>query len=192
VLLGGWAPGGTANPTAAGALPHYPGQKVAVAYAPDATGRNALAGFLATDHGLHIVLRTVASGPTADSTAVRAAKTARAQVLVAFTTPGPATSGLASAMAESHWHIPLIAGASGVGQGLPDGTITDGFLPSTASLPKSPASTWITLFNQIRTRYLRGSSLSAAIISGMAAAYQLAATLFRVGPPSPDKACSSP
>jgi branched-chain amino acid transport system substrate-binding protein len=160
---------------------HYPGQKVAIEYAPDTTGRDTLAGFLATARGVRIVARTTVAGPSADGAAVAAAKSARAQVFVTFTTPGPATSGLASAMAASHWHVPLIADASGLGQGLPDGTITDGFLPSTASPPNSPAGTWITLFNQIRNRYLRDTPLSPALISGMAAAYQLAATLFRAG-----------
>ena len=45
----------------------------------------------------------------------------------------------------------------------------------------SAAWTWITLFTRIRARDLRGTPLSPAMISGMAAAYQMTAALFRAG-----------
>jgi ABC-type branched-subunit amino acid transport system substrate-binding protein len=161
---------------------HDPGQKVAIAYSPDTADRSELQGFTTATPDLKVVARTPVRGTSDDTAAVGAAKSARAQALVAFTTPGTTTARLATAMTARHWHAPLVAAGSGTGSGLPEGAVTDGFLPSTAAPARSAARTWITLFSKIKTRYLHNQPLTPALISGMAAAYQMTAAMFRAGP----------
>ncbi len=161
---------------------HFKGQKVAVAFAPDLTGKAEMTGFKAAAHGVAIVARTaVASGANA-AAAVSAARSAHAQVLVAFTSPGATTTALSAAITAAHLQIPLVAAGSGLGLGLPDGAITDGFLPSQAAPANSPAGSWVTLFGKIQARYLHGTPLSPSLVEGMASAYEMAAAMFRAGP----------
>ena len=112
---------------------HDPGQKVAIAYAPDTAGRSELQGFATAAPDVKVVARTPVRGTSDDAAAVGAAKSAGAQALLAFTTPGATTARLATAMTARHWRVPLVAAGSGPGSGLPEGAVTDGFLPSTAA-----------------------------------------------------------
>ena len=85
-------------------------------------------------------------------------------------------------MAASHLHLPVVASDSGIASGLPDGTITDSFLPSPGAPAKSAAASWIALFRRIRARFLRSEPMSADLIDGMSQAYEMASALFRAGP----------
>lgn len=153
----------------------YAGQRVAVLYRPDAAGRNGLAGFEAAARGVRIAAKAAVAGPASVAAGVRAATAAGARVLAAFTSPA-VTRRLAGTA-----RVPLVAAGSGLAAGLPDGVITDGFLPSAGAPAKSPAGSWVTLFRQVRTRYLPALPLSPAVMDGMAAAYEMAAAMFRAG-----------
>jgi len=124
------------------------------------------------------------ASPSGAAAGVAAAKAAGARLVVAFTSPG-VVAALGTAMASARWRVPVVAAGSGLASGLPDGVMTDGFLPSAAapangSLGRS-AGAWIALFRKIRDRYLPHSPLSPALIDGMSCAYEMAATLFRAG-----------
>jgi len=156
---------------------HFTGMKVAVLFRPGRSGREAVAGFTAATRGVKVAARMVVARPSQAAAGVRAAKAAGARVLVAFTAPG-VTARLA---AEANG-VPLVAGGAGLADRLPDGVITDGFLPSAAAPAKSPAGSWVALFRRIRARYLPHSALSPEVIDGMASAYEMAAAMFRAGP----------
>ena len=78
--------------------------------------------------------------------------------------------------------MPKVAAGAGLAYRLPDGVITDGFLPSLAAPAKSAAGSWIALFRRIQARYLPHTALSPEVIDGMASAYEMAAAMFRAGP----------
>jgi len=93
--------------------------------------------------------------------------------MVVVLAPVSVVSAVRAAMA-ARLRVPLVAADSGLADGLPDGVITDSFLPSPGAPAKSAAASWIALFSRIRARYLRGEPLSPA-----------------VGPP-PLRSCSRP
>jgi len=154
---------------------HYAGEKIAVAYRPDAAGRNGLAGFVATARGVRVAAKVAVAGPAGAAAAVHAAKAVGVTVIVAFT-PARVTAKLAASV-----QVPLVTSGSGLAAGLPDGVITDGFLPSAGAPADSPAGSWVRLFRKIGARYLPGMPLNPAVIDGMASAYEMAAALFRAG-----------
>ncbi len=182
----GWATGEGREGKVLGAWAarRYQGARMAVAYEPDMAGRNGLAAFTAEARGVRVAARIALQGSSSARAAVAVAKAARARVLVAFTSPG-VVAALAKAMAAARWRVPLVVASSGLGSGLPDGVITDGFLPSTGMSASGPAgraaATWVALFRKIRDQYLPRSPLSPAVIGGMSAAYEFASALFRAG-----------
>jgi ABC-type branched-subunit amino acid transport system substrate-binding protein len=156
---------------------HYAGQKVGVLYGPGRAGRDGLAGFKAAAGGVRVAARVKVSGPSQAAAGVRAARAAGARVLVAFTGPGVTAKMTAAAGA-----LPMVAAGSGLADGLPDGVITDGFLPSAGAPARSRAGSWVALFRKIRDKYLPHAALSPAVIGGMASAYEMTAAMFRAGP----------
>lgn len=183
----GWAPGGLVEAKVLGAwaAQEYAGQKVAVAYAPGASGRTSLAAFATAAHGVRIAARISMASASAVADGVRAAKASGARVLVAFTPPDVVTAA-SQAMATQRWQVPLAAGASGLATGLPNGVITDGFLPTAGASAHGSlgpaAPTWVALFRKIRNKYLPHTPFSQAMIDGMSSAYEMAQALLRAGP----------
>ncbi len=78
---------------------HYAGEKIAVAYRPDAAGRNGLAGFVATARGVRVAAKVAVAGPAGAAAAVHAAKAVGVTVIGAFT-PARVTAKPAS---RSRW-----------------------------------------------------------------------------------------
>lgn len=77
----------------------------------------------------------------------------------------------------------MVAGAVESGSGtLPDGTMTDSYLPWAAMGGRSAGASWMALFRKVHDRYLPKVALSPAVVGGMAAAYELATAMFRAGP----------
>jgi hypothetical protein len=68
-------------------------------------------------------------------------------MLVAFTSPN-----VTAKLAATEKRLKLVAAEAGLAVGLPDGVITDGFLPSPAASSKSAAGSWVALFRKIRDR----------------------------------------
>ena len=159
---------------------HDRGDRAVVIYTADRQERAELAGFTAAASGIKLAATEPVAGVADAEVAVASAKKARAGLVVVLS-PADVTVAVAKAMTAAHLHAPLVAADSGIAAGLPDGTITDSFLPSPASPPKSAAASWMALFRKIRAKYLRGYPLSAALIDGMSQAYEMAAALFRAG-----------
>ena len=178
----GWSLGESREGAVLGAYvaQHYQGEKVAVVYAPDQAGDEGLAGFSGAARGVR-VLKMVVTSEASTGSAVSAARSAGARVVISFTSAAM-TARLASDMGAVKWHVPLVAAGSGLAAGLPDGVVTDGFLPSPGAAASSAAGSWIALFRRIRAKYLAAAPFSPALISGMASAYELASALFRSGP----------
>ncbi len=116
-------------------------------YKPGAAARDAVSGFTRAARGVRVAARVAVAGRSQAAAGVRAAKAVGARVLVAFTSPG-VVAGLAAG------NLPVVAAGSGLAAGLPDGVVTDGFLPSAAAPAKSPAGSWVALFGKVRLRYL--------------------------------------
>lgn len=154
--------------------------RVALLYAPDGPGRAELAAFQHTAKAKP-ALREAVAGPVAIRAAVQAAGRARPAVVVALA-PAAVSAQIAAAMRARKLRVPLVAAGSGLAIGLPDGVITDGFLPSPGAPAGSAAGSWITLFRTIRKEYLPQAPFSAELVDGMAAAYNMAAAMFRAGP----------
>ena len=155
----------------------FAGQRVVVFYSPDSVGRAGLAGFRAASRGVKLTARPAAS-PGGAASVVAAARAAGVKVVVTFTSP-LVTAAVKSAMAAKALRVPLVSAGSGLASSLPDGVITDGFLPS----PGAPATrSWITLFRRIRAVYLARQPFSPAMIDGMSSAFEMAAAMFRAGP----------
>lgn len=156
---------------------HFTGKKVAVLFRPSRSGRDAVAGFTAAAGGVKVAARVALAGPSQAAAGLRAAKAAGARVLVAFT-----SRGVTARLAAEAKGVPLVLAGAGLADRLPDGAITDGFLPSVAAPAKSAAGSWVALFRRIQARYLPHMALSPEVIDGMASAYEMAAAMFRTGP----------
>jgi ABC-type branched-subunit amino acid transport system substrate-binding protein len=156
---------------------HFTGKKVAVLFRPSRSGRNAVAGFMAAARGVKLAARIAVARSSQEAAGLQTAKAVHAQVLVAFTSPG-VTARLAAAAKG----LPLVAAGAGLHNQLPNGVITDGFLPSLAAPAKSAAGSWVALFRKIQALYLPHLALSPEIVDGMASAYEMAAAMFRAGP----------
>lgn len=184
----GWALGDVREAKVIGAwvAQHYAGQKVAVAYAPGSANSATLAAFATAAHGARIATRISIASASAAAAGVRAAKAAGARALVAFT-PSGVVAAASQAMTSQRWQVPLVAAAgAGLAFGLPDGVITDGFLPTTGASARGPLGpavpSWITLFRKIKDKYLPRTPLTPAVIDGMSSAYEMAEALLRAGP----------
>jgi branched-chain amino acid transport system substrate-binding protein len=161
---------------------HYAGQKVDVLYAPDGAGEEELAGFKSAARGVTVAARQPAASTSSAAAAVAAAKRAKAKVVIALTA-SDVTLAVNSAMTrKGGLSVPLVASSGGTASGLPNGVITDSFLPSVDASAKSAAGSWIALFRKVRDKYLHSESLSPSLIDGMAEAYEMAAAMFRAGP----------
>ena len=158
----------------------YSGQPTAVLYAPGAAGTAELHGFTGDSKARVVYRSAIASGNSA-STAVTASKSRGARLVVVLA-PAPVTTAVNDAMSAVHLRVPVLAASSGLGTGLPDGTITDGFLPSPGAQADSPSGSWIKLFRQIQHAYLPQAALSLQMIEGMSAAYDMASAMFAAGP----------
>ena len=158
----------------------FPGLPIAVLDGADAAERTLVAGFKATSKD-KAALDVEVTTPATAAAAVRQAKQARAKAVIVLAAPA-ITARVSVAMTSLGLRVPLIAADSGLAVGLPDGTVTDGYLPSLAAPAKSPAASWIALFRSIGKAYLPGRPLNAELIDGMASAYEMAAAMFQAGP----------
>lgn len=162
------------------AASHLAGRKIAVLAAPGRDARDAATGLAAA--GLRPAASITVAGPAAAPAAVAAARAARATAIIALSPPST-TSAIAQAMTTAGMTgDPLVATSGGAAAGLPDGVITDTFLPTPAAPPGSGAASWIALFRHVRDAYLPRAPLTPQLIDGMAAAYQMTQALFRAGP----------
>jgi ABC-type branched-subunit amino acid transport system substrate-binding protein len=160
---------------------HYAAKKVAIISAPDQADRSGETAFISLSHGIKVADKVAISNAAGAGTAIASVKAAHSSVVVSFAPPALTTS-LSAAMKSAGLTVPLVATGAGLAEGLPDGTITDGFLPTTAAQKNSPAAGWISLFSKIRAAELPRAQLSPAVIAGMSAAYEFATAMFRAGP----------
>lgn len=160
---------------------HYAGQKIGIVYGPDRADKARVTGFLAAAYGVGISAKLPLSDVSGAGAEIARAKAARVKLLVALT-PSNIIASLKTAMVAAKFMVPLVASGSGLAYGLPDGVITDGFLPSVNATGKSADASWISLFRRIQQKYLPHSSLTSAVIDGMSTAYLLADAMFRAGP----------
>lgn len=161
----------------------FEGQKVGVLYSPDESGQDGLAGFVSAAGGLRLARKAAVGGVSGLPAALDSLKAAGASVVVAFTS-AELSGGLGAALARISYSPRLVvAGGPGTSlPGLPDGTITDSFLPEAGMPARSAGASWVALFSRIARRYLPKVPLTPVVIDGMAAAYEFAAALFRAGP----------
>jgi branched-chain amino acid transport system substrate-binding protein len=155
--------------------------RVGVAYSPDPSGRDGAAGFGHEVPGRQVVARIALRAPRAGfARQATALKAAHAEVVAVFADPA-VTARLSAAMAAAGYRPRLVAAAAGGGV-LPDGVITDSYLPALGSAPRSGAGTWVALFRRIAGRYLPGAPFGPDIVSGMSAAYAFTEALAAAGP----------
>lgn len=156
---------------------HFAGAKAGVLYENDLFGREELAGLRAAR--VHLVAK-VACAPGGKGLAPKAAalRSSGARVVVAFTSAAT-TAALTSAMAALKFGPHLVVSASSGSRA--DGVITDAFLPSPAAPAGTAAGTWIALFRKIHDQVMPQTPFDAAVVSGMSAAYELTAALYRSG-----------
>lgn len=160
----------------------FSGQKIGVIYSADQPGKDGLAGFVSGSSGPHVVAKTSVTGAAGVSGAVATLKTAGAQVVVTFAPPDVA-GAVGPALARISYQPQLVvAGAAGAAGALPDGTITDSYLPWAGMPSRSAGASWMALFRKIHGQYLPKVPLTPVVIGGMAAAYELATAMFRAGP----------
>jgi hypothetical protein len=156
---------------------HFTRQKVAVLFQPNRSMRDAVHGFMAVANGVNVVARQAVARPSQEKAGMKAARAAGAQVLVAFT-----RHEVTVRLAAEAKGLPLVAAGAGLAFGLPDGVITDGFLPSPGASASSAAASWVSLFRKIDVRYLPHMAFSPEVIDGMASAYEMAAAMLQAGP----------
>ena len=156
---------------------HYQDEKVGVLYRPGRAGRDLLDAFTGAASGVRLAAKITVADPSGAVAGAKAACAAGAKVLVTFTSPA-----MSAQLASAPRRLPLVVAGSGLADRLPDGVITDGFLPSAGAPAKSAAGSWVALFRTIRGKYLKDLALSPAVIDGMASAYEMAAAMFRRRP----------
>jgi branched-chain amino acid transport system substrate-binding protein len=157
---------------------HLAGEKIGVLYENDRFGRDELAGLMAERIRVSARVACAADGRGVGSCA-RALQASGARAVVALASPA-VTQALGPAMAGLGYHPQLVV--SGAGDARMSGVITDGFLPSPAASRGSPGASWITLFRRVHDRYIPHVPFDAAVVTGMSAAYEFTAAMFRTGP----------
>lgn len=155
--------------------------RVAVAYSTDTSGRDGAAGFGGEVPGPQIAARVALPVPGASLGRVAAElRASQAGAVAVFADPAD-TARLRAAMTAAGYRPRLVAAAGG-GSALPDGVITDSYLPALGAARRSEAGTWVALFRRIASRYLPGTRFGPDIVSGMSAAYAFTEALFATGP----------
>ncbi len=173
----------------------YKGEKIGVLYQDDDFGNGGLAGIEDEVPSSDIVSKQpYQSGTTSLSTQITALKASGAQVLVEFTVPiytaiarlTSYTLGWSPKLVVSNVGIdPTTVGAllksiskgKVSGAALLNGTLTDGYLPSSSDT----SNPWIQLFEKIRAQYDPSAPLDGNVEYGMASAYTLVQALVAAG-----------
>lgn len=157
---------------------HLAGEKISVLYENDKFGRDELAGLMAERLRISARVACPADGRGAGSCA-RALRASGARAVVVLASPA-VKQALGRAMAGLGYHPQLVV--SGTGDARMGGVITDGFLPSLAAPRGSAGASWIRLFRQVHDQYIPHVPFDAAVVTGMSAAYEFTAAMFRAGP----------
>lgn len=157
---------------------HLAGEKIGVLYENDRFGQDELAGLMAEHLRISARVACPADGRGIGPCA-RALRGSGARAVVALAFP-TVTQALGPAMAGLGYHPQLVV--SGAGDAPMSGVITDGFLPSLAAPRGSAGASWIALFRRVHDQYIPHVPFDAAVVSGMSAAYEFTAAMFRAGP----------
>jgi ABC-type branched-subunit amino acid transport system substrate-binding protein len=174
---------------------HFAGQKVGVLYQDDDFGLGGLAGIEDEVPASNIVAKEAyQSGTTTLASQVTAIQSAKAKVMVDFTVP--IYTAIAQLTAFKLGFKPqLVVSSVGIdpitvagllktvskgkasGDALINGTITDGYLPSSADT----SNPWIQLFMKIHSQYDASAPFDGNVEYGMANAYTLVQALKAAG-----------
>jgi ABC-type branched-subunit amino acid transport system substrate-binding protein len=193
----GWLPNYTIEGKILGAYiaKHFKGEKVGVLYQDDDFGQGGLAGLKDRIPAADIVsAQPYQPGVTTLAPQITSIKTAGAQVMVDFTVPiytaiaqlTSFTLGFKPQLVSSSVGIdPTTVGAllkvvskgKASGTALIEGTITDGYLPSTADT----SNPWIQLFAKIHSQYDASVPFDGNVEIGIASAYTLVQALEKAG-----------
>lgn len=158
----------------------FSGEKVGVLFQDDKYGHGGVTGLGAEIPRSAMVATSSAEADARSVSAQLASLKARgARVVVAFVGPALAAR-IPRALKALAFHPELVV--SDEGETLPDGAITDSFLPAPGSAPKSPAGSWVALFRRVAKKYLPHAPFDASAMYGMAAAYTFAEAMIKAGP----------
>jgi ABC-type branched-subunit amino acid transport system substrate-binding protein len=158
----------------------FSGEKVGVLFENDKYGQGGVTGLAAEiSRPAMVAARSAEADASSVSAQLASLKARGARVVVAFVGPALAAQ-LPRALKGLAFHPELVV--SDAGETLPDGAITDSFLPAPASAPRSSAGSWVALFRRVAKRYLPHAPFGASAMYGMAAAYTFAEAMIKAGP----------